>query len=220
MSTSDSLYLPVFAAAKCALLITTAVSYRLGLRPPNPPPSKEDRIYYTGQLFESFTRLTPPIVATLCPYPSTSAPSPLHTLPLPLLSAISLLLAAALLRTWCYRTLGAFFTFEVTIMRQHKLITSGPYAYIRHPAYTGAVLILLAAAATCFLSPASYIAACGVMHTPARWWVYAWAACAAYAAVSLVRRGSVEDEGLRGTFGEEWERYREEVPWRFVPGLI
>jgi len=168
------------------------------------------------------TRIAPPIVSTLCPHPSISNPhglSSLYTLPLPLLSGISLLLSAAFLRTWCYRTLGTFFTFEVTIMHQHKLITSGPYAYIRHPAYTGAVLILLGAAATC-LSPSSYIVACGVMRTPARWWVYAWAGCAAYAAVSLLRRGRVEDEGLRGTFGEEWERYREDVPWRFVPGVI
>ncbi|CAF1457475.1 unnamed protein product, partial [Rotaria sordida] len=30
-------------------------------------------------------------------------------------------------------TLGAFFTFELTIRSTHKLIKTGPYAYVRHP---------------------------------------------------------------------------------------
>ncbi|CAF4350854.1 unnamed protein product, partial [Rotaria sordida] len=32
-------------------------------------------------------------------------------------------------------TLGAFFTFELTIRSTHKLIKTGPYAYVRHPSY-------------------------------------------------------------------------------------
>lgn len=41
--------------------------------------------------------------------------------------------------------LGRFFTTNVTIQQQHALITSGPYRWIRHPAYTGLLLALAAA---------------------------------------------------------------------------
>ncbi len=36
--------------------------------------------------------------------------------------------------------LGRFYTVEVTIAPGHRLIDSGPYRYIRHPAYAGALL--------------------------------------------------------------------------------
>lgn len=43
----------------------------------------------------------------------------------------------AWIRYKCYKTLGKLFTFEMTIGKDHALITSGPYSVVRHPAYTG-----------------------------------------------------------------------------------
>ncbi len=39
--------------------------------------------------------------------------------------------------------LGRYFTVDVSISAQQKLIDSGPYRYIRHPTYTGALLAFL-----------------------------------------------------------------------------
>src|SRR5207302_11134855 len=39
--------------------------------------------------------------------------------------------------------LGRYFTVDVSISAEHKLIDSGPYRYIRHPTYTGALLSFL-----------------------------------------------------------------------------
>jgi protein-S-isoprenylcysteine O-methyltransferase Ste14 len=43
----------------------------------------------------------------------------------------------AAIRILSYRALGHMFTFEMTIRRGHKLVTTGPYAWVRHPGYTG-----------------------------------------------------------------------------------
>ena len=46
-----------------------------------------------------------------------------------------------LIRYTCYKALGCMFTFEMSICRNHKLITSGPYAVVQHPSYVGAILV-------------------------------------------------------------------------------
>lgn len=50
------------------------------------------------------------------------------------------------LRQWSIKTLGRFFTPIVSVHKDHKLIESGPYKYMRHPSYTGLFLELLGVA--------------------------------------------------------------------------
>ncbi len=40
-------------------------------------------------------------------------------------------------RTWAVETLGIYYSHAVNIMDNHKIINTGPYRIIRHPAYTG-----------------------------------------------------------------------------------
>ena len=40
-----------------------------------------------------------------------------------------------------FRYLGRFFWFEASIQKDHELIVSGPYSVVRHPSYTGFILI-------------------------------------------------------------------------------
>jgi protein-S-isoprenylcysteine O-methyltransferase Ste14 len=44
------------------------------------------------------------------------------------------------------RALGRNWSSEVVIQEKHELIENGPYAYIRHPMYTGLLLMLMGAA--------------------------------------------------------------------------
>lgn len=41
------------------------------------------------------------------------------------------------IRYRCYKALGSMFTYEMSIRKDHVLVTSGPYSFVRHPGYTG-----------------------------------------------------------------------------------
>lgn len=59
-----------------------------------------------------------------------------------MVSSIGLMWAGIALRWWSFRTLGRYFTFQVMTSPDQPVITSGPYRYLRHPSYTGILLIL------------------------------------------------------------------------------
>ena len=46
-------------------------------------------------------------------------------------------------RWYSIRHLGKFFTVQVAISDDHRVIDTGPYKYIRHPSYTGGLLMCL-----------------------------------------------------------------------------
>ena len=48
-----------------------------------------------------------------------------------------------MLRWYAIIQLGRFFTVNVAIAADHQLIESGPYGYVRHPSYTGALMAFL-----------------------------------------------------------------------------
>ena len=43
------------------------------------------------------------------------------------------------------RHLGKHFVVQIVVAQEHRLVTSGPYARIRHPAYTAAILLSIGA---------------------------------------------------------------------------
>ncbi|KAG0036551.1 hypothetical protein BGZ82_004031 [Podila clonocystis] len=43
----------------------------------------------------------------------------------------------SLFRMWAMYTLDRFFTFKIMIRSDHRLVETGPYRYLLHPAYTG-----------------------------------------------------------------------------------
>ncbi len=47
------------------------------------------------------------------------------------------------LRWWAIIHLGRFFTVNVAIAKDHKVVSDGPYRLVRHPSYTGALLAFL-----------------------------------------------------------------------------
>jgi len=46
-------------------------------------------------------------------------------------------------RLWAVRTLGKYYSHIVRQVSEHKIISAGPYAHIRHPAYAGMLLVNL-----------------------------------------------------------------------------
>jgi protein-S-isoprenylcysteine O-methyltransferase Ste14 len=59
------------------------------------------------------------------------------------IAGIALTLLGGMLRFWAIFTLGRYFTFDVAVRAGQPAIQSGPYRFVRHPAYSGTLLSLL-----------------------------------------------------------------------------
>jgi protein-S-isoprenylcysteine O-methyltransferase len=56
---------------------------------------------------------------------------------------LALFTVGLMLRWYSIIRLGRFFTVDVSIAEKHRLIDTGPYRFIRHPSYTGALIAFL-----------------------------------------------------------------------------
>lgn len=56
---------------------------------------------------------------------------------------IVVMILGIIFRQWSIAVLGRFFSGTVSTQKGQKVVENGPYRYIRHPSYTGALLILL-----------------------------------------------------------------------------
>lgn len=132
-----------------------------------------------------------------------------------LIGAIMVISGGAL-RLWCYHTLGDLFNFVVHISNRHFLVKTGPYAFARHPSYTGVILILAGIACMCH-APSGYLNQCRITHTPAVVLIRYWQIGAVFSIISLIRRCGIEDKLLKDAFLEQWVVYRRDVPWKILP---
>ncbi|RPD60591.1 hypothetical protein L226DRAFT_460934 [Lentinus tigrinus ALCF2SS1-7] len=130
-----------------------------------------------------------------------------------------LLTVGGALRKVCYDTLGKFFTYQLAIFKDHKLITSGPYGVVRHPAYI-AFLMANTGFLTILYAPGSYLWESGLLETR---WIAAFLGTFGLMAASLlvvtVRRVPREDAVMRKEFGKEWEQWAKRTPYRLIPYL-
>lgn len=54
---------------------------------------------------------------------------------------VSLVLFGSLLRRYCFRTLGQYFTGDVRARADQPVIDTGPYTLVRHPSYTAGMMM-------------------------------------------------------------------------------
>ena len=88
---------------------------------------------------------------------------------------------------------------DVTLKRDHELIVTGPYAFVRHPIYTGILVALIGTA----LAVGEWRGALAVVLACAAFW----------------RKLTIEEAVMRRQFGEAYDRYAEGVP-ALVPYLV
>src|SRR6476620_4113197 len=55
--------------------------------------------------------------------------------------AVAFFAAGLVLRWWAIVTLGRFFTVDVVIEKDHDVVQRGPFRWVRHPSYTGVLLV-------------------------------------------------------------------------------
>jgi protein-S-isoprenylcysteine O-methyltransferase len=184
------LHLGVFVAVSASWFLFGGL-FLFHKKPPKAPESKRDRVSLVGIVLQgiayalvwSFRR---PWSVALFPMPV-----PLQVA----LAAFTVGLAGA--SVWivsaAVRTLGKQWAFAARLVEEHKLITEGPYGFVRNPIYTGMLGMLVATGLA-------------VSH-----WVGLLAALVLFNIGTAIRVRS-EEKLLRGAFGTEFEAYARRVP--------
>jgi len=228
--------------APLTLISTYGISY--ACTPPNPPIKDEERKAYSGAELKLLPLLWPLSLKTLSWFHGLCETAVIvaHNFPHPpltdniivtlmgrarnaafiqinptfLVGTLSTSLGAYI-RHRCYRTLGRFFTYELSIRKEHQLVTSGPYSVVRHPSYSGSFLAIVGIH-LCMLGPGSLLQVSELLQTKAGevlrgvMVVNVFAIC-----IWMARRTIIEDRTLKQQFGEQWDRWARRVPYRMIP---
>jgi protein-S-isoprenylcysteine O-methyltransferase Ste14 len=116
-----------------------------------------------------------------------------------LAAGLAVQLLGLFLAIWARRALGHNWSGEISIMVEHQLIRSGPYQRLRHPIYTGLLMMYVGTAVV----TGTWLAIVGVAMAGFAYW----------------RKIRLEEANLDVAFGAEYEAYRRET-WALVPGLF
>ncbi|KAF9228215.1 ICMT-domain-containing protein [Gyrodon lividus] len=131
-----------------------------------------------------------------------------------------LVITGSLGRLWCFRALGRHFTHQLALRKDHQLITTGPYAIVRHPGYLFATISALGMSLI-IASPGSFTLRCGWLETAfGKAVIGIWAMQNVLGWVLSYARTKSEDGMLRVRFREEWDSYSQRVRYRLVPGVF
>ena len=115
------------------------------------------------------------------------------------ITGLTLIILGCVLFIWARRTLGKFYSGHVSVVEGQPLVQSGPYHFIRHPAYAGYFLMALGIAF-------GYSSLIGV------------AAFILLLIPVTIYRLRLEDKFLGEHFGDEFKAYAVKVA-RLIPGI-
>jgi len=124
---------------------------------------------------------------------------------------------ASLLRLSSFGSLGRYFTYQLAILPSHKLVTTGPYAYIRHPSYVALPFAVFGWTLSSTSQGTVLREWFGELNTDGV--VLSAMIGILYVSWQLAKRAEVEDRVLKEEFGKEWEEWARVVKCRFIPGL-
>ncbi|MFN0157510.1 MAG: methyltransferase family protein [Bacteroidota bacterium] len=108
-----------------------------------------------------------------------------------------ILVSGVAFRVWSIRTLGRFFTSTVQVQNSHKVISTGPYALVRHPSYLGALTAMVGSAVFMNAFVAAIITVVGML-------------------IAYRLRIAAEEQTLASALGEEYKVYMQKTP-RLIP---
>lgn len=134
------------------------------------------------------------------------------------LLGISLIYAGTLLRMSCYHHLGRHFTFQLSVSKEHKLITSGPYTYVRHPSYVGSAMVFLGVIIK-EMGSGSWWVECGLWESGLSQRIFGicWVLYNLAIIYMLLSRIPTEDKVLRSQFRGQWDEWAKKTPYRAFP---
>ena len=113
---------------------------------------------------------------------------------------IAMILLGSLLRRYCWRTLGEYFTGDVRARADQPVIRTGPYRLVRHPSYTAGMMMNI-----------------GIGLALGSWASFALLTIATIA--TYMYRVRVEERALLNAIGEPYRDYMKESK-RFIPYIV
>ncbi len=114
-------------------------------------------------------------------------------------AGLALIWVGLAVRIWAVVTLGRSFSTFVGVDTDQPVVTRGPYRWVRHPSYTGLLLVAL-----------------GFGLGAANW--LSLAACVVLPPLGLLRRITVEEAELTRVLGQPYRDYQR-TTHRLIPGL-
>ena len=115
------------------------------------------------------------------------------------IAGFSVVILGIVLFIWAYRTLGSGYSGHASIKEMQPLVQTGPYHYVRHPAYLGYLLMTL-----------------GI--TLGYWSLAGLMSILVCLLPSLMFRIGVEEKMLADHFGSEHQAYSKRTK-RLIPGI-
>jgi protein-S-isoprenylcysteine O-methyltransferase Ste14 len=185
-----------FAAVVLCWIVFAAI-FTLQKKPGGAETKTVERVSLLGIVIQGFGFATAWMVHRLWFSPIVPLPGLLQVIPDVLAVALSVLALFVALNS--IRALGKEWSFEARLVEGHRLVTAGPYGWVRHPIYAAMLGMLVATALV-------------VSH-----WIGLLAAVTFFAIGTTIRIRS-EERLLRNQFGEEFEAYARRVP-AILPGL-
>ncbi|KAG1733690.1 hypothetical protein EDB19DRAFT_1729945, partial [Suillus lakei] len=128
-------------------------------------------------------------------------------------------IAGGMFRRYCVLTLGKCWSWPLSIRKEHRLVTDGPYSVVRHPSYTGYLLQYIGVIVM-YGDQGSWLRQSGFLQVP---YVKVLAAAGFYAftvgACLAASRPPIEDKMLQRALGKDWDDWAKRVKYRLIPGI-
>ncbi|SFE66760.1 Protein-S-isoprenylcysteine O-methyltransferase Ste14 [Chitinophaga sp. CF118] len=128
---------------------------------------------------------------------SAMYPAPISTYRGTSYIGMGMIVAGMLFRFFAVYTLGRYFTVNVTIRSDHKIVKEGLYKYLRHPSYLGSLF--------------SFFGNGFALNNRIGLFI-----CFVPVLVAFLYRMKVEEELLVSNFGQEYVDYKKQT-WRLIP---
>jgi len=112
-------------------------------------------------------------------------------------AGLALMLLGSWLRRHCFRVLGKYFTGNVKVVDGQTVIQEGAYRWVRHPSYTGGMLMYLGSG----LALTNWLSALVIVL---------------FGGLGYAYRVRFEERALQASLGEDYRQYMQRTK-RFVP---
>jgi protein-S-isoprenylcysteine O-methyltransferase Ste14 len=137
------------------------------------------------------------IVMPIAQFISYKYPNPISSYAYTSYIGMGMIVAGMIFRFIAVYTLGRYFTVNVTIRTDHKIIQQGLYKYLRHPSYLGSVFSFFGNGFALNNWYGMFIVFIPVL-------------------LAFMNRMRVEEELLISNFGQEYIDYKKRT-WRLIP---